>query len=127
MDDAEKVFGQWMETVVQPTWTSDEIVAKADDAAGCLRERMGWGDDVISSLDAFLPAIDGRLTQADVPGADEIAALDARASAAFVDCAGDTYRAFADLLASKRGAFADRHHDAVAALADALDEGGYTP
>lgn len=129
--EAEKVQGEWMETVVIPTWTDGHHRRRADEATACLRDEMGMTADDLPSLDAYVAAVDGRVTG--LPPADDaergaaIAALDDAASTALVTCASDAYQAFSDDLRQARVDFLDRHHDAIASLAEALDADGYTP
>lgn len=131
MAEAEKVFGEWMEVVVHPTWSEGEVVASADESAACLRDEMGWDDGQGEDLDSFLANLDGVITGWSDLAADDrasrVADLDRRASAALETCASDTYDLFTDRLREQRTGFLDRHHETVSAVADALDEAGYAP
>jgi hypothetical protein len=131
MADVQKVQGEWMDTVVTPAWADTTIVASADDAAQCLRSRLRFSSDDLPSLDAFFGAVDGRVTQMETMTESEraaaIKALDSEASDALVVCATNTYRSFTARLKAARPAFLDRHNEAIASLASALDQAGYTP
>jgi hypothetical protein len=129
--DVDKAFGEWMDTVVYPTWSSAEVAASAQDSTGCLRQAMGWGDDQVETLDSFIGEVDGAVTGLGSGGPDEfeskVAALDRQASEALTTCAQDTYDLFSAKLEAQRGAFLDRHNETVAAAAAALERAGYTP
>lgn len=128
--EADKVFSEWMEAVVYPTWERGDVVRSASRSATCLTETMGW-DDPDVSLDNFLAMVTGVATQwSDLSWEEQsprLAELDREASAALATCAKDTYEMFSSLLEEQRGPFLERHDETIAAAARALDEAGYAP
>lgn len=130
LSEADKVFGEWTETIVYPTWAAAEVTESAAESAACVSEEMGWGE-VDLTLETVLPTADSMVIEWGELGRSEaeerVATLDRQLSAVLATCAKDTYDLFTRLLEAQRGPFLDRHSETLAAAAAALDEAGYTP